>query len=207
MNYCMQTYSGALFDFSDIQNASVDISDIAHALSMTCRFNGHVSNFYSVAEHSYIIAKTLLHIGAPPLTALFGLLHDASEAYLNDIVRPAKSLIQGYKEIENTVQDRIESQLITKYIDNMDKGKWKNIHAHVKLYDNYILSAEKRVFYPKPINITPDSNIKFEWAFEIVIPKHIENILYKSIKCLSPIEIEYKFLMLYYKLKTQLLNG
>ena len=69
----IQTYTGIKFDALNPKPKMIDIVDIAHALSMTCRFNGHVKNFYSVAEHSYYVSQL-----APKGYKLCGLLHDIS---------------------------------------------------------------------------------------------------------------------------------
>src|SRR5690606_30601178 len=73
----------------------------AHALAMTCRFNGHTREFYSVAEHSVHVSHLV-----PPEYALAGLLHDASEAYIADVSRPVKHTEQmrAYRDIENGLQ-------------------------------------------------------------------------------------------------------
>jgi uncharacterized protein len=67
----------------------IQVTDIAHSLSRTCRYNGHVGFFLSVARHSIWVAEYLEDFGDPLLT-LTGLLHDSAEAYLGDLVRPLK---------------------------------------------------------------------------------------------------------------------
>lgn len=91
----MQTFSGGLYWPMDPRVEEVNILDIAHSLSMQCRYTGHTSKFYSVAEHSYHVST----IVAPHL-ALLGLLHDATEAYLTDVARPVKRHLANYKDIE-----------------------------------------------------------------------------------------------------------
>jgi hypothetical protein len=84
------TLSGRVIRFADIDPESVDIEDIAHALSLTVRFNGHVPYLYSVAQHSLNVARILSIEGFPPTVQLQGLLHDCAEAYTGDIVTPFK---------------------------------------------------------------------------------------------------------------------
>lgn len=76
--------------------ADIDIRDIAHALSNQCRYAGHTQFFYSVAEHSWHCS----HLFAAAGDALWGLLHDAAEAYLGDVTSPLKRLLPEYQEIE-----------------------------------------------------------------------------------------------------------
>lgn len=98
----MQTYTGRQFWPIDPRPDEVHIEDIAHALSMMCRYNGHCRTFYSVAEHSVLVSR---HV--PTEHALWALLHDASEAYIADIVRPAKRFIAGYCEVEAQIMDAV----------------------------------------------------------------------------------------------------
>jgi hypothetical protein len=76
----------------------ISIKDIAHALSLNCRYNGHCKQFYSVAEHCVLMSENV-----PSEFALDALLHDAAEAYLTDIPGPFKHLIKGFKELEEKV--------------------------------------------------------------------------------------------------------
>lgn len=102
----LQTYSGRQFWPMDPRADEVHIEDIAHALSLQCRYAGHCIQFYSVAEHSCHVALWLLR-NYGPMTAMYGLLHDASEAYLVDVPRPVKPYLAGYKDAETKVQDAV----------------------------------------------------------------------------------------------------
>jgi uncharacterized protein len=95
----MQTYSGRAVYPMDLRPDEIHIEDIAHSLAMQCRYNGHCLRFYSVAEHSVLIARWLRERHGDDV-ALEGLLHDATEAYLADVPRPVKPFLPGYKEAE-----------------------------------------------------------------------------------------------------------
>jgi len=97
------TCCGEYFQFENMADtAGMGIETIAHALAMTNRFGGHTNVPYSVAQHSFIVSRH-----CAPEDALWGLLHDASEAYLNDIVRPAKQTLPDYKWLERRVMDKV----------------------------------------------------------------------------------------------------
>lgn len=98
----MQTFTGRQFWPLDPRPEEICIEDIAHSLAMQCRYAGHSIRFYSVAEHCVHIARRALSTGNG--NALWGLLHDASEAYLIDVPRPLKPFLPGYKAIEAQVQ-------------------------------------------------------------------------------------------------------
>lgn len=99
----IETYRGGKFFPADPRPEHVDIVEIAHALSMICRFTGHTQWHYSVAQHSVHVAKLM---GPDPSRMLYGLLHDASEAYLSDVASPVKALpeFEGYRLIERRLQ-------------------------------------------------------------------------------------------------------
>lgn len=84
------TYTGRQFWPLDVRPEDLSIHDIARALAFQCRFNGHLMAFYSVAEHCVRVSKALELAGHDERTQLWGLLHDAPEAYIGDMVRPLK---------------------------------------------------------------------------------------------------------------------
>ncbi len=94
-----QTFTGVAFWPLDPRPEDVRVEDIAHALSMQCRFAGHCREFYSVAEHSVRVSWA-----CDFKDALWGLLHDASEAYVVDVPRPLKPYLANYADIETSVQ-------------------------------------------------------------------------------------------------------
>jgi len=99
------TYTGKVIYFEKPDPASIDIIDIAHALSNQCRFAGHTKRFMSVAEHSILVSLQCPEYG------LEGLLHDASEAYMVDMPTPIKRKIKDYKVYE----DRLMSAIFTRF--------------------------------------------------------------------------------------------
>ena len=100
----ISTYSGIKFNLFNPAAEDVNIEDISHALSNICRFNGHSSRFFSVAQHCLIVSHLLMQ--ETTRLMLLGLLHDAHEAYIGDMPTPVKRLlnviIQG-DEFENAL--------------------------------------------------------------------------------------------------------
>ena len=104
----IETFSGQLIDPLRPDPDTVLIEDIARSLSMQCRFNGHCTRFYSVAEHSVHCAKLAEKLfPESPEIAIFALLHDGSEAYLCDVPRPVKASFPNYLQWEAVLSDII----------------------------------------------------------------------------------------------------
>jgi hypothetical protein len=99
------TYTGKYFNPIEPDPGLIDIRDIAHALAMKARFNGHCSQFYSVAQHSILVSEW------GGVHKLEGLLHDAAEAYLPDVITPMKELIPGFKIWEYNINRAIFAAL------------------------------------------------------------------------------------------------
>lgn len=127
----IQTYSGRRFNPTKPYVDAIVIQDIAHALSMQCRFSGHVRKFYSVAQHSVLVSYICNFEDA-----LWGLLHDATEAYLVDIPRPLKhsGKLDGYLEFEAKLQLAICQRF----------GLPETEPASVKKADTILLATEAR---------------------------------------------------------------
>jgi len=100
----MLTFSGQYVHMEAPQAASINIADIAHALSQICRFGGHTRQFYSVAQHSVAVSRLM-----PEPYRLHGLLHDAGEAYYGDMIQPLKHLAvnRQYRDMESLMLARI----------------------------------------------------------------------------------------------------
>jgi hypothetical protein len=101
----MTTYSGLRVDPLNIRTFDISITDVARSLSLQCRYNGHLPSFYSVAEHCVRVAGILLEETGDSLTAMCGLLHDSTEAYLSDLPAPIKTRpeFDVYREIEDNL--------------------------------------------------------------------------------------------------------
>ena len=122
-----------------------------------CRFGGQVKVPYSVGQHSLYVAKLLHTRHGLPLLTLHGLLHDGSEAYLSDIVRPLKHQIPQYLEIEEMTQTAILKGLKVPPLPPQQESLLKDA-------DNSILLAERRDLFP---------NSKYAWNLNGVGPANI----------------------------------
>ena len=98
----IQTFSGIAFKPFEPKPGMISLVDIAHALSMICRFNGHSNKFYSVAEHCVRMSEEVR-----PAVAIHALLHDAAEAYVSDVARPIKPHLPMFKVIEDGIMNAI----------------------------------------------------------------------------------------------------
>lgn len=125
----LMTRSGLFFSYVAPKPEMVRIGDIAHGLSHLCRFAGHTREFYSVAEHSVYVANL-----CPPEHRLWGLLHDAAEAYCVDVPRPLKRMVPYYREIE----ERVMAAICARF------GLPAEIPACVKRADDIMLATEGR---------------------------------------------------------------
>lgn len=127
----ISTFSGRLFYLDHEDTGGIDLHDICHALSNICRFTGHTKRFYSVAEHSILVANILSKVTLDPDVILQGLMHDSTEAYLADVSSPFKGALKGYKKIEKRTWKRIaKAFMINPKMDPMVKdADWIAVFA------------------------------------------------------------------------------
>lgn len=120
MSYIL-TYKKIEFYPLEPKIEDIDIVDIAHALSLLCRANGHFKHFYSVGLHSLNCAYEAIARGYSKNVVLGCLLHDGSEAYLADITRPVKKHLHKYLEVEEVLQNKIFEKWIPTLSDEERK--------------------------------------------------------------------------------------
>jgi 5'-deoxynucleotidase YfbR-like HD superfamily hydrolase len=131
----MITKSGKILNVLQPEINTIDIKDIAYALSNLCRFGGSCKMFYSVAQHSVYVANLLKLWGYDIKMQLAGLLHDAAEGYVTDLPTPIKRLLPDYKALENVVQTAIFAKFNIAY-------EGANYYHLIKEADEHVNFAE-----------------------------------------------------------------
>ncbi len=129
------TYTGKHFDPMQPEMESVDIRDIAHALSLTCRGNGHVKNFFSVGQHCVYCALEAEARGYSKRVVLGCLLHDASEAYMSDVPRPFKDVLPEYQRLEDKLIDLIYIHFLGSILSEEEQKLVKEIDDDILYFD------------------------------------------------------------------------
>ena len=102
------TRYGKIVDYNNPTSEMIDVKDIAYSLSKICRFNGHSRHFYSVAQHSTIVARSF----TDPVDRLYVLLHDGHEAYTGDLTSPFKRYLETTEPgIVKTVETKLDAAI------------------------------------------------------------------------------------------------
>lgn len=154
----IRTYTGGKVYFFEPEKSIIDILDIAHSLSLLCRFNGAVLYPYNVAQHSVLVADNVFKETGDKKLAYQGLLHDGSEAFISDIPSPFKAHFPGFKEIEIKMEEWLAKRFNFEYPFN----------PVIKNHDLRALSTEMRDLMfvcdneglPEPY---PDEIIPLSW--------------------------------------------
>lgn len=171
--HLIRTWSGVFF--SPLAPAPEDIlgEDIAHALSLLCRANGHFKCFYSVGQHCLACEAEADAAGLGRETRLACLLHDASEAYISDITRPVKLGLPEYRVIEKRLQDTIYRRF---GVDPDDEEIMKQVSRidDTMLYHEFLALGDCALFEEAPPKLT-DPEFAFR-PFEQVEKQYLDTL-------------------------------
>lgn len=159
----MQTFSGVAFSLVEPDASMVRVIDIAQALSMQCRYNGHVREFYSTAEHSCLMALSIqmddeIDDSIRPFLAMGALLHDAHEAYLGDTIHPLKEAGFLNPEVADALTEKVDTAICERVGIELE---WLH-HPEVKERDIKILNDERSTFLgaaPEDWNLPTDEKL------------------------------------------------
>lgn len=145
-----------------IDNPEWYVPDIAHALAMNCRFNGHCTDFYSVAEHSIAVAQLMdnLGIGDP----LEGLMHDAAEAFVSDMPAPFKQKFRDLAKFERKLDSSLREYL---HLPLEKTEECQRCDKMMMFIEAYHLTFHKGEEYADPWNLRPRA-LEFVNDFEPV---------------------------------------
>lgn len=136
---CFRTFTRRKFNILKPTSEMIDIEDIAKGLAYKPHFSGFSPRFFSIAEHSLMVEKMVAQCNESDYHArLEALLHDGSEAYTGDMIKPIKNLLPNFVLIEN----RIQKAVYAKYGINP-----KSYTLDIKYFDNQIQDIEALAFY------------------------------------------------------------
>lgn len=155
----IRTYTGGAIHPLAPKFDAIKIEDIAHGLSLTCRFTGQCKEFYSVAQHSLLVSRYL-----PEEYKQTGLLHDASEAYLSDVPGPIKKSLRYYLDAEWDIMKVVADKF----------GIQHPIPKEVKLVDVRVLATEVRDLLTAPEGIDVGARPYGEMPIEPLSPREAE---------------------------------
>jgi hypothetical protein len=124
------TFSGKLVDLLDPDPRQVDI---AEALSKSCRFNGNINAFFSVAQYSVNVSTDVERATRDYEAAYAALLHDAHETYIGDIITPVRVAVdaEAVAAIERRLDVAIGSAL------GIDIAKHKSVGRSADVQNLY----------------------------------------------------------------------
>lgn len=129
-------YHGSMVDFSDLDSSRIKLEDIAMRLSRIKRFNGGTAISFSVAQHSLAMAKLVAMRGASPVIQQLALMHDMTEAFMGDMVRPLKKKFPTFSKMETALFEIICREL------NVPNDFSTDYWAVISQSDRYMQVAE-----------------------------------------------------------------
>ena len=167
----IRTYTGKEFYPMDPQPEAIDIRDIAHALSLVCRGNGHVNRFFSVAQHCINCALEAEARGLSQRVILACLIHDASEAYMSDVPRPFKQFLGEYLKQEERLLEVVYGKFLGSTLTEEEQSLIKQIDDDLLYYDLRELLNEAQDEPAPELHIEIDYNFI---PFEVVEQRYLK---------------------------------
>lgn len=146
MSDYMTTYTKKHFYVLDPNPEDIDINDIAHALSLLTRANGHFGQFYAVGQHCVGCALEAIEREYSTKVILGCLLHDASEAYMCDVIRPLKKELPAYLEAEEVLQSMIYEKFLKEPLTSQEIQQ-------IKAVDDAMLFHEFKFFMNEELDL------------------------------------------------------
>lgn len=169
----IQTYTGRAFELLDPKPDQIDVLDIAHALSQLCRFTGHCREFYSVAQHSCLVAEIASDLWradradvCPTIVSLTALMHDAAEAYAADVSTPLKRALRGEGQLSeyDVIEARIHALIAKRFgFDHVAAG----YAGLVKRADMIALATEHAALFDGPPPRSWGFDLPQPWPYKI----------------------------------------
>lgn len=172
MSDYITTYTGEHFIPTAPEKDKIHIVDIAHALSLICRGNGHVKTFFSVGQHCINCALEAKARGYSQRIVLACLLHDASESYMSDVPKPFKKYLAEYNAIEDALLDVIYEKYLGATLTKEEQALVKEIDNAFLYYDLLHLLNEKMD--------VPAPEIRISFSYDYVPFEEVEK-QYKEI--------------------------
>ena len=169
----INTFTGIAFHPLDPRAEDVSITDIAHALAYQCRYTGHTRQFYSIAEHSVLVAKGVAALGGSLNDQRWGLLHDGSESYVSDISSPVKKdpRFSFYREVESRLMLAIAQRF---KLEGPEPDVVRFVDAQMIAFE----SMDERIIMCRNPNwpvIEQDPRLKDAIKIECLLPASAEN--------------------------------
>ena len=186
MSEYITTYTGKHFEPTNPNPELIRIEDIAHALSMICRGNGHVKTFWSVGQHCICCAREAAARGLSNRMVLACLLHDASECYMSDVPTPFKNELPEYQEQEEHLLSMIYEKFLGSDLTEEEQKELKEIDHAMLWYDLEHLLGETQYGEIPELHIELDYTVH---SFSEVEEEYLA--LYEKYSGMAPRKIVY----------------
>lgn len=203
----IQTYTGKKFWPLDPRPEEIDIEDIAHSLSLQCRFNGQSDHFYSISAHSVNVTEFTARVYHKEDQfwqefnldyaeekieyddmVLWALLHDSAEAYCTDVPRPIKPYLTNYKEIENGIMDAVAQKFELPTLPEEHKAFLKSIDTLMLMVEHNELGMAKKAQEPWPC----PPFLKNKWpTIKLIINESWEQDKLEFLSFFETLEVKY----------------